>query len=88
MEFALLTLPLSFVAVPILVRHPLAAAVAALALATIPGAPEAAAGLLSEVAVLLTPGGTRAAGGAGRGRRGRVGVEGPVVDPRLRRRRG
>ena len=84
-ELALLTLPISFVAVPILIRNPLAAAFAALALATIPGAPVAAARLLNEVAVLLTPGGVRAAGGGGRGRRGDS-SSAPVADPRLRRR--
>jgi len=78
----LLALPLSAVALPILVRNPWAAAVGALALATIPGAPETAARLLAEVAVLLTPGGARSAGRRGQGTR-----RDAVVDPRLRRRR-
>ena len=77
----LLALPFSAVAIPILIRNPWVAAIGALALATIPGAPETAARLLAEGAVLLTPGGARS---AGRRRLRRRDGE-AVIDPRRRK---
>lgn len=79
----MLALPASAVFLPIAVRHPLATAATLLALATIPGAPAAVAGLAAEVAVLLTPGGARSAGAPRRRRAD--GDDAGFVDPRRRR---